>query len=358
MKAGGLPPMSSDMQTFLLVDDDKALVKAMTAYLHRRYRDARLLSAQDGEEALMLLHRHQVDLLVTDLFMPVMDGFQLLARLAGDPRTPPVVIISEVATDEDIKPFRGRFPGLTFLPKPFQTRQLGEAVEYVLGRRTRGMIQGLTLSSLLQVLAMEQKSCTLRVSSLGRLGLLHVRDGVLAGAEVEDLTGLDAAYQMLTWRMTRIEIDPSVRPLTEPLAIKVDALVLEATYLRESGQLRESDEVPTPSHRTWTKQVLSLAMHGPGVLATALLDARTGTVVDSLGGQHLEREPFLATMLGQITELGRRPGPQEIGFMLEGRVHLLLPLCSDPRVYLHAIAEADHLDRRSLWAHLSGLAML
>ncbi|MFZ5896646.1 MAG: response regulator transcription factor [Myxococcota bacterium] len=83
----------------LLVDDDPEVVTALKRMLRAAEPEWLISTANNGREALAFVNRQTVDVLVTDLHMPVMDGFQLLAQLArSHPETIRIVHSSHTAT--------------------------------------------------------------------------------------------------------------------------------------------------------------------------------------------------------------------------------------------------------------------
>ena len=339
------------MKTILLVDDDRALLKVMQTWFEKPGSGFRVLTGTNGQEAVQLLEQHAVDVVVTDLVMPVMDGFKLLAYLAGHAIPVPVVVISAHATEAEFKPFRGNFSGYVFfLPKPFTPQALADAVDHALGNTVAGMLKGITLTSLLQILALEKKSCTLRLTNQGRLGLMHLREGTLAQAVVDDLVGLEAAYHLLSWKAPFIEIDASLAELAISLAENIDSLVMEATFREDSGQIAETGHEALPGPHLGLKAFLEEALGIDGVLAVSLLDGHQGALLDSLGSPLFEREVLMATMLAQLTESGGRPGPDEISMVLDGQLHLFLPLLQNPKCYLHACMD-NRRNMRSVVYH-------
>lgn len=86
--------MANDIKpkTILIVDDDvkmRLLLKEiLSAHLYQ------ILEASHGREALDLIHRQPVDLLITDRDMPLMNGFDLLQKLREEKRNIPAVVIS------------------------------------------------------------------------------------------------------------------------------------------------------------------------------------------------------------------------------------------------------------------------
>ncbi len=93
--------MSSGMK-ILLAEDDRLLSKASSAALRRRGFE--VVTAADGEEALELARRECPDLILLDVIMPKLQGFEVLARLKADPATGaiPVVMLSNLAQPADV----------------------------------------------------------------------------------------------------------------------------------------------------------------------------------------------------------------------------------------------------------------
>ena len=109
-------------ETILLVDDNRDMREYVQGLLSRQYR---VIPAPDGEEALELARATLPDLVLTDVMMPRMDGFQLLKALREDQRTMllPVIMLSARAGEES------RVEGMEagaddYLVKPFTAREL------------------------------------------------------------------------------------------------------------------------------------------------------------------------------------------------------------------------------------------
>jgi len=111
--------------TVLLVEDE-ATVRAVAERALSR-KGYRVLTAGNGEEALEVLARgEEIDLLVSDVVMPVMDGPTLVAKARETLPHLPIVFMSGYAEEQLRKSIE--IPGFAFLPKPFSVQQLAEAV--------------------------------------------------------------------------------------------------------------------------------------------------------------------------------------------------------------------------------------
>ncbi len=91
------------MQRILVVEDDRFLRKAAEAALRRQ--GFTVLVASDGEEGLRLARSELPDLVLLDLIMPGLQGFEVLKLLKEDATTSaiPVIILSNLGQDSDVK---------------------------------------------------------------------------------------------------------------------------------------------------------------------------------------------------------------------------------------------------------------
>lgn len=119
-------------QTILLVDDEPSIRRVAEKYLTNH--GYHVLSASSGEEALRQAQAHDgsIDLVVTDVVMPTMDGPMLVARLVDErPALQRVVYISGFS---DAAPPAGQPPQVLslYVPKPFELPELLRAVQALL----------------------------------------------------------------------------------------------------------------------------------------------------------------------------------------------------------------------------------
>lgn len=119
--------------TLLVVDDDLGTRLSISDYLEMS--GYLVISAQNGQEALKLVEKHQPHLIVTDIAMPEMDGFELVKQVRSQPafRLLPVIFLTaHTSTKERI---RGYQLGCdNYLPKPFELEELGVVIRALLER--------------------------------------------------------------------------------------------------------------------------------------------------------------------------------------------------------------------------------
>ena len=120
------------MARHILVVDDEANIRRLVE-IHLRHAGHRVTTACDGNDALAKLRAERPDLILSDVIMPHMDGFELLRRLKADPEMAsiPVVLLTVKALNEDI--FTGWQGGAHYyLTKPFSPGDLMAVVNEAL----------------------------------------------------------------------------------------------------------------------------------------------------------------------------------------------------------------------------------
>lgn len=85
----------------LIAEDERAIAKALELKLKNSGYDVTV--AYDGQEALNNLKTNQYDLLVLDLMMPNVDGYQVLENLRDSNNTTPVIVASNLSQDNDFQ---------------------------------------------------------------------------------------------------------------------------------------------------------------------------------------------------------------------------------------------------------------
>jgi DNA-binding response OmpR family regulator len=117
-------------KTILVVDDEKRLVSLVESYLTQE--GFRVLGAYNGRDALMLARREKPDLIVLDVMMPEMDGYEFIRRHRADQDTPIILLTARVDDDEKVV---GLEVGADdYITKPFRPRELVARVRAVLRR--------------------------------------------------------------------------------------------------------------------------------------------------------------------------------------------------------------------------------
>jgi len=119
----------------LVVDDIPANVKLLEARLVAEYFD--VLTAADGYEALAICERNQVDIILLDVMMPGLNGFEVCERLKANQKTSHIPVVMVTALDQPADRVRGLKAGADdFLTKPVNDLQLISRVKSLLRLKT------------------------------------------------------------------------------------------------------------------------------------------------------------------------------------------------------------------------------
>lgn len=152
-------------KTILLVDDEVEITD-----IHQRYliqAGYQVLVAHDGLEALELFKKKPIDLIITDVMMPRMDGYDLISEVQYlSPEQP--FLFTTAKTSEQDKIYGLSLGADDFIAKPFSPRELVLRVHNILRRLHRG--------------------CETELISLGNLKMNHSSHEVQIGEEMLDLT--------------------------------------------------------------------------------------------------------------------------------------------------------------------------
>lgn len=107
----------------LAVDDERHIVRLIQVNLERAGYE--VSTAYDGLEALRAIEENRPDLIVLDVMMPQLDGFETLKRLKANPNTADIPVIMLTAKSQDADVFRGWQSGVDcYLTKPFNPMEL------------------------------------------------------------------------------------------------------------------------------------------------------------------------------------------------------------------------------------------
>ena len=365
-------------RTVLIADDETLFTQSLAEGLNALEWGLVVHTAANGREAVDVLRRENVDLVVTDLKMPEMDGFELLAWMSREAPAVPVIVMTAFGTPEIAE--RLRVYGLDgFVEKPVGFAALSERIAAALDDAARGFVTGFPLSTFLQILEIERRSCSLRVHAGVRTGLLHVVGGAPWDAEAGELRGEEAASEIVTWTGAGIEILPACKGIERRVTSSLGQLLLEAFRIideqretgpadagpaesgtRESGPVEDQSELKEETIMsavdklkelssvegfagaglfTPTGEVLSIYAPGTGfskeigILANnVLMNAQKAALEMGAGrGQQVHVEAEKAHILARCLNEGTDPLKSQPG---KAHVHMIVALTSDGSIGL------------------------
>ncbi len=165
----------------LVVDDQRAIAEMMTGVLQGRGYE--VLTAFDGETALRQVHAERPDLVVSDILMPGMDGYELCRRVRSDPLTALLPIVLVTSLDPQAERINGLEAGADdFLSKPVNWDELFARVKSLL--RVKRLQDEVTSWNMeLEGRVRDQVSELERLSRLKRFFSRQVAEAIVAGGE-------------------------------------------------------------------------------------------------------------------------------------------------------------------------------
>ncbi|MFP4332846.1 MAG: response regulator, partial [Campylobacterales bacterium] len=109
----------------LICDDDESILKVTSTYVSKHVR---VISATNGEEAYELFLQKRPDIVITDLYMPKLDGLELTEKIKEVDENVKIVIMS--AFDESTSLLKAIELGVeSYLVKPFQRKQIDRVIQ-------------------------------------------------------------------------------------------------------------------------------------------------------------------------------------------------------------------------------------
>ena len=121
---------------FLVVEDSPTM-RQLISFSLKRFKGCTILEAVDGVDALKKLQTEEVDMILTDINMPVMDGLKLVSLIRQNPKTKsmPIIIITTEGAKEDRE--RGLALGAdAYISKPIQSSNLLKVINDLLEKQS------------------------------------------------------------------------------------------------------------------------------------------------------------------------------------------------------------------------------
>ncbi len=220
------------MKQILIVDDETNFLLSLEDGL-RGFNDTFVISsAGNGKEAMAVLGKGGIDLVITDIKMPEMDGLELLAKMSVSNPDVPVIVMTAFGSSaiEEKLETMGAFQ---YIEKPIDFDLLIDKVNEGLAAAEKGRITGVSLASFMQLLSLDNKTCTLNVSSGSKVGTVFFRDGELLNAFTDTLTDQDAALEIGTWDPVEIEIQHLCRQREKVIEAPLGYILIESARLKD-----------------------------------------------------------------------------------------------------------------------------
>ena len=234
--------MSDHVKKVLLVDDDPGLLFPLSKDLSMNQDIYRLVLAENGQEALEILAKECISLVVSDVNMPGINGFDLLAAIREQYPHIGVILMTAYGTDK-MRRIVKDCGCLHFLEKPFRFDKLKELIQKQIAEKETGFngtLKNILLTDLIQICCIAGADMAIKVTNGASEGIFYIEAGEVIHAECEEEQGEAALFKVIGWKSGSFE-SFNVDHFPEPTINKPYMYLL----MEGSRQSDESDgEIP------------------------------------------------------------------------------------------------------------------
>lgn len=124
------------MAHILICDDDPTIRRMVEEFLQRSGHEVTI--AKDGLDALVILKKERPDLLVLDVMMPEINGYDVCHNIKFDPRLKDLPIVILTSREQELDPRLGALMGIEYMHKSCSPRDLTEKIGKILAARKTG----------------------------------------------------------------------------------------------------------------------------------------------------------------------------------------------------------------------------
>ncbi|HJS73113.1 MAG TPA: response regulator [Vicinamibacteria bacterium] len=299
--------MSKDL--VLVVDDELDNRVMMRYFLESWGYDVEL--AVNGDEALKRVAARRPALVLLDLEMPVMDGFETCHRLKDDPKTEAIPVIMFTGLESTSDKVRGIRRGADdYVVKTVDPEEIQARIEMILRRSRRyeaapekepteavlsGSLEEKSFPEAFQLALAYGQSGTLLLKSGDKDGRVYLNDGIVSHAEAGSLRGEDAFYELAHWGRGNFSYLVGLLSKEQTIRKSATTLLMEATRRVDEWNLISS-KIPSfdaAPHR--------IAVAAPEPLRITRSDWRVASLAD---GRKTIRE-IASELETDLYEVGR-----------------------------------------------------
>jgi predicted regulator of Ras-like GTPase activity (Roadblock/LC7/MglB family)/DNA-binding response OmpR family regulator len=226
----------------LVVDDEEDMLWMLQRNLNKGMPDVEILSARSGEEALAVLSDTTVELVITDINMPGMNGLDLLIEINN--RYPDTGVIIMTAYPSSAYEREAMMSGsLRFIEKPFDIKDMRDIVKSVLKTSDgfQGTINGIDLMDIIQFNGLSQATAALKVTTAHQEGMLFFKNGAVVHAMCDQASGEEAFFKIITFNDGTLQNIRGVEPPIISINKSLESLLFEAAVRNDEGTARQED---------------------------------------------------------------------------------------------------------------------
>lgn len=117
------------MKNILIVDDDEDIIFSIVEGLKSMTSGFKFLTAMNGKDALKMMTSGKPDVILLDIMMPGMDGWEVATKIKENQKTKNIPIIYVTAKTDALSEKLGSLTGVAYIEKPYDLKDLKEKIE-------------------------------------------------------------------------------------------------------------------------------------------------------------------------------------------------------------------------------------
>ncbi len=226
------------MTRVLVVDDEEDMLWMLQRNLNKGMQDVEILAAKSAEEALAILSDQAVNLVITDINMPGMNGLDLLIEINN--RFPATGVIIMTAYPSNAYENKAMMSGsLRFIEKPFDINEVRAIVKEALKVNDgfQGTVDGVDLIDIVQFNALSRATAALKVTTGEQEGMIFFKDGAVVHAMCEQQIGENAFFTILGFNGGSLQNIRGVQPPIVSIRKSIEALLFEAAVKNDENSV-------------------------------------------------------------------------------------------------------------------------
>lgn len=256
-----------DKKPSILIADDSRMIRKIL-FDNLTQAGYKVIESENGDVALTLALEHKPDLIISDINMPVMDGFDFCWSVKKTETTRQIPFIFLTTRDEISDKVRGRNLGASeYINKPFEMETLLPIISRLLRDKTpppaprqmtaeekknaslSGELSKMPITELLQLFSLNEKSGKLHIKNAGVEGDIFFQEGNVVNAHLRNLIGTKALYRLLAIEEGQFAFEEGSFPVAVEMAKNTLKLLIEG--------LRHIDEMK-PLHELFARKRFSI----------------------------------------------------------------------------------------------------
>ncbi len=227
----------------LIVDDEEDLTWTLNKKFSKDVDKFELLIASNGKEALQVLSQLPVNVVVSDIRMPEVNGLDLLLEIKKHYASTKVIMMTAYGSPE-IRSQAVKNGCLYYIEKPFEIEELRSLILEALSEQKgfAGMVSDFQLSDLIQVNCLGHLTAELYVRHDNEEGIIYFHDGNIVHAEVGTLKGEEAFYRIISWPGGEFSVKKNAKSHQHTINKSWQNLLLEGLRLKDEASKMYEDE--------------------------------------------------------------------------------------------------------------------